>query len=204
MSERTLLSKDLLQVLDEEFGSSPHFLERRFPHVLQRIVGLWGKPEIDAYLYGLLGPLRSGASGFPKEALAEIVMIKAYCRTHGFAGTGVPPGSPGVREAFLSWLNYDQHAYPYTVEAEFPELLEEMLPLLGTPALSEHIDGLMRPDKQLHHCFSEVALMELMMLKAVQHAKLAADKPKEALIGDEHYAGDEHHAALILDRHHRR
>lgn len=103
-----------------------------------------------------------------------------------------------LREAFLVWLNYDQHAYPYFLEAEFPRLLEEMLPLLDKPTLGEHIDRLLTPAKQMHHSFSEAALIELMTIKAVQHVRLAEGR-KQVSEGD-----DEHHAALVLDRHHRR
>lgn len=187
-----------LPLLEDEFGPRPHFLEQRFPHVLQRVSALWGKPQLDSYLHGLLGPIRPGASGFPKEALAEIVEIKGYCRIRGIGGSGLPADQPAVREAFLAWLNYDQHAYPYFLEAEFPRLLEEMLPLLDKPTLGEHIDRLLTPAKQMHHSFSEAALIELMTIKAVQHVRLAAGR-KQVSAGD-----DDHHAALVLDRHHRR
>lgn len=187
-----------LPLLDDEFGPRPHILEQRFPHILQRITVLWGQPQLDSYLHGLLGPLRPGVSGFPKEALAEIVEIKAYCRRRGFSGSALPADKPAVREAFFSWLNYDQHAYPYCLEAEFPFLLEEMLPLLDKPALGEHIDGLLTPAKQLHHRFSEAALLELMTIKAVQHVRLDDDRRQAARAGEDHYA------ALVLDRHRRR
>lgn len=198
MSEHLALRSNLLELLGDEFGDYPHFLEQRFPHVLQRVVGLWGRPEIDGYLNGLLGPLRPGASGFPREALIEIARIKAYCRNKGFAAGQPEAGKPAVREAFLAWLNYDQYAYPYFLEAEFPNLLEEMLPLLEKPALGEHIDRLLTPAKQMHHSFSEAALIELMTIKAVQHVRLAEGR-KQAPAAD-----DDHHAALVLDRHHRR
>lgn len=187
-----------LPLLEDEFGPRPYFLEQRFPHILQRVSALWGNPQLDSYLHGLLGPIRPGVSGFPKEALAEIVEIKGYCRSRELSASGLPAGKPAVREAFLAWLNYDQHAYPYFLEAEFPRLLEEMLPLLDKPTLGEHIDRLLTPAKQMHHSFSEAALIELMTIKAVQHVRLAEGK-KQAPTD-----GDDHHAALVLDRHHRR
>lgn len=198
MSEQSALRSTLLELLGDEFGDYPHFLEQRFPHILQRVVGLWGRPEIDVYLNGLLGPLRPGVSGFPREALIEIARMKSYCRNRSVAADRTAAGRPAVREAFLAWLNYDQHAYPYFLEAEFPRLLEEMLPLLDKPTLGEHIDRLLTPAKQMHHSFSEAALIELMTIKAVQHVRLAAGR-KQVSGGD-----DDHHAALVLDRHHRR
>lgn len=185
-------------LLDDECRPQLCFLEQRFPHILQRISVLWGKPQLDDYLHALLGAIRPGASGFPKEALAEIVEIKRYCRSRGFSGGREPNNSPAIREAFFAWLNYDQHAYPYALEAEFPQLLEEMLPLLDTPALGEHIDRLLSPAKQMHHSFSEAALIELMTIKAVRHARLAEGKQKSPS------GSDDQSAALVLDRHHRR
>lgn len=198
MSEQLALRSNLLELLGEGFGDYPYFLEQRFPHVLQRVVGLWGRPELDVYLNGLLGPLRPGASGFPREALIEIARIKSYCRSKGFAANRMVADKPAVREVFLAWLNYDQHVYPYFLEADYPSVLEEMLPLLDEQTLGEHIDRLLTPAKQMHHSFSEAALIELMTIKAVQHVRLA-DGKKQAPASD-----DDHHAALVLDRHHRR
>ena len=72
MDEQVLSRKTPLPLLEDECGPRPHFLEQRFPHILQRVTVLWGKPQLDSYLHGLLGPIRPGVSGFPKEALAEI------------------------------------------------------------------------------------------------------------------------------------
>lgn len=198
MGEQGYSQEMPLPLLEDEFGPRPHFLEQRFPHILQRVSALWGKPQLDSYLHGLLGPILPGASGFPKEALAEIIEIKGYCRSRGVSGSVLSVDKPAVREALLAWLNYDQHAYPYFLEAEFPLLLEEMLPLLEKPTLGEHIDRLLTPAKQMHHSFSEAALIELMTIKAVQHVRLAEGK-KQAPAAD-----DDHHAALVLDRHRRR
>lgn len=185
-------------LLEDEGGPRPHFLEQRFPHVLQRINVLWGTPQLDSYLHGLLGPIRPGASGFPKEALAEIAEIKGYCRCQGYSGGGEAADGEAVREALLAWLGYDQHAYPYVLETEFPLLLEEMLPLLDKLGFADYIDSLLTPDKQLHHSFSEAALIELMTIKAVQHTKSATVKRQASVDADAQLA------ALVLDRHHRR
>lgn len=198
MGEQVYSQEMPLPLLEDEFGPRPHFLEQRFPHILQRVSALLGNPQLDSYLHGLLGPIRPGVSGFPKEALAEIVEIKGYCRSRGLSGSALPADKPAVRDFFFAWLNYDQHAYPYSLEAEFPLVLEEMIPLLGKPTLGEHIDRLLTPAKQMHHSFSEAALIELMTIKAVQHVRLAEGK-KQASASD-----DDHHAALVLDRHHRR
>lgn len=194
MTERQPASEDWRATWLDEPGLRPVVLEQRFPHVLQRIAALWDNPQLEGFLHGLLGPLRPGTAGFPREALAEIAKLGKFRRTQGLA-TGSEASS---RETLLTWLNYDQHIYPYALEAGFPELLAGMLPLLDSRALGDYIDALLTPAKQLHHRFPEAVLVELMTLKAIQRAKLAG----AATNGNGR--DDDHHAAQVLERHTRR
>jgi ankyrin repeat protein len=50
----------------------PHQLEARYARVLDRIVELWGKPEMDAYFSELLLPERIDRQGFPPDVASEI------------------------------------------------------------------------------------------------------------------------------------
>ena len=58
----------------------PFYLEQGFPHVLQRMIKLWGRPEMEAYLASLTATPRPGIKGFPQEAITEIQAIKAVHR----------------------------------------------------------------------------------------------------------------------------
>ena len=50
----------------------PHHLEARYSRVLDRIVELWGTPEMDAYFSELMLPKRIDRQGFPPEVASEI------------------------------------------------------------------------------------------------------------------------------------
>lgn len=80
MSNQNKLQAVMLKLLTDDAEHYPHFLEQRFPHILQRMIALWGKPEMADYLDGLLAPPLAGSKGFPQEALLEIIAIKAIHR----------------------------------------------------------------------------------------------------------------------------
>ena len=58
----------------------PRVLEQKYPHILKKILELWGKPDADIYITDLLQPNgRSGGrldrDGFPPDAAAEIFRL---------------------------------------------------------------------------------------------------------------------------------
>lgn len=75
-----MLSKDaVMKTLQCSEDQYPHTLEKNFPHVLEKIVELWGKPACDGSIADLLQPIGSGGrldrSGFPPDAWDEIMQL---------------------------------------------------------------------------------------------------------------------------------
>src|SRR5690349_25036262 len=54
----------------------PRALEDRFDRILTKIDELWDRPEIEDYFSDLIIDKRGGRQGFPKEVLAEIMMLR--------------------------------------------------------------------------------------------------------------------------------
>lgn len=50
-------------------------IERRFPHIAQKLTSLWGTREIDRYMDSLLIDSRGDRQGFPEEVLEELVFL---------------------------------------------------------------------------------------------------------------------------------
>ena len=62
----------------------PQILEKRFPHVLNKIIELWDSPHCEAYFTDLLQPNGRGGGrlnrdGFPDEAWQEIFQLNELC-----------------------------------------------------------------------------------------------------------------------------
>lgn len=77
-----MFSRDtVLKIVKCSPAQYPQVLESKFPHVLEKIVALWGTPEADAYFADLLQPDGRGGGrldrdGFPDEAWQEILRLK--------------------------------------------------------------------------------------------------------------------------------
>jgi hypothetical protein len=59
----------------------PQMLSENFPHVLEKIIQLWGSSEAEAYFIDLLQPNGRGGGrfdrdGFPEKAWQEILQLK--------------------------------------------------------------------------------------------------------------------------------
>lgn len=59
----------------------PQMLEEKFPHILEKVVSLWGTPEADPYFADLLQPSGRGGGrfdrdGFPEKAWQEILQLR--------------------------------------------------------------------------------------------------------------------------------
>lgn len=80
MSDLNSLKVAMEKLLSEHGEYYPHYLEQKFPHILQRVIAHWGSLDMEAYLDSLLAPPRAGAKGFPQEAIFEIIAIKAVHR----------------------------------------------------------------------------------------------------------------------------
>jgi hypothetical protein len=69
------LREKLLACLGEKADAYPRQIEQRFPHILAKLVSLWGKPEADAYLNGLMVADRADRQGFPADAASELFRL---------------------------------------------------------------------------------------------------------------------------------
>lgn len=84
----------LLEHLGEQHADVyPQHIERDFPRILAKIVGLWGKSALDAFLDSLMVSDRPGRQGFSPEIAMEIFRLSTLHGSLGFsahqpAGTG--------------------------------------------------------------------------------------------------------------------
>jgi hypothetical protein len=84
-----MINRDVvLQTLKCSPGQYPQLLEDRFPHVLEKIVKLWGSPDAEAYFADLLQPDGRGGGrfdrdGFPGKAWQEILQLQLlHAKSH--------------------------------------------------------------------------------------------------------------------------
>ena len=87
----------LLALLGPDAGAYPAHLEQRFPRILDRIVALWGKSGLDAFLQELTVTRRTDRQGFPEEVAVELFRLSAL---HGELGL-TPDRSQGTG---WSWI----------------------------------------------------------------------------------------------------
>ena len=88
------MNEKLMQLLRGQEKLYPKNLEEKFPRVLNRIVELWDKKEIDDYFNDLLMDSRGGTrQGFPHEVASEIFALSiahAKIREQKLLATGNP------------------------------------------------------------------------------------------------------------------
>ena len=78
----------VLQTLKCSPAQYPQVLEERFPHVLEKILQLWGTPDAQSYLSDLLQPDGRGGGrfdrdGFPDNAWQEILQLQVLYGKQG-------------------------------------------------------------------------------------------------------------------------
>lgn len=59
----------------------PQQLLASFPRIAERIAGLWGHREIEAYFQDLMIDERGNRHGFPPEVLMDIFRLRTYHRS---------------------------------------------------------------------------------------------------------------------------
>jgi hypothetical protein len=69
------LKAKLLDYLGPDAGIYPVLLEQQFPRILEKIVALWGKAGLDAFLADLMVTQRPGRQGFPHDVALEIFRL---------------------------------------------------------------------------------------------------------------------------------
>ena len=99
------LKGKLLELLGPESGIYPVLIEQRFPRILARVVALWGKAGLDAYLTDLMVTDRPGRAGFPHDVALEIFHLAT---AHG-ALRLTPNDSPGTAWDWVDDPNLFKH-----------------------------------------------------------------------------------------------
>ena len=67
------MNEKMLQILNGAEAKYPHYLEKNFPHVFNRIIELWKLPMMEKYFGELMMDTRDGKrKGFPPEAAMEV------------------------------------------------------------------------------------------------------------------------------------
>ena len=69
------LKEKMLLHLGPNAKAYPIHIEQKFPHILAKLVQLWGKPEANHYLDSLMVTDRPGRQGFPADAAGEIFRL---------------------------------------------------------------------------------------------------------------------------------
>jgi hypothetical protein len=68
-----------LEQLGAHASAYPKQLDEAYPHVLEKIAGLWGTREMEPFFNDLLVTQRSGRKGFSAEAFEEVMgLIGVY------------------------------------------------------------------------------------------------------------------------------
>lgn len=88
--ETTINLAELRRRLLKELGEGkadlyPEETEKKFPHILQRIVDLWRSPELDAYFESLLTTERTNRHGFPEPVLMELFRLSNVHSGYGLS-----------------------------------------------------------------------------------------------------------------------
>ncbi len=82
------LREKMLAHLGDKSDAYPRQIEQRFPRILAKLVGLWGKPEGTAYLNGLMfSDDRPNREGFPVDVASELLKLSMI---HGALQTQTP------------------------------------------------------------------------------------------------------------------
>jgi len=66
------MNTKMLEILGDQAGKYPNYLEAHYPHVFQKLLELWNTPDGDLYFDELMLSKRADRHGFPPEATAEI------------------------------------------------------------------------------------------------------------------------------------
>lgn len=75
------IAVSLHELLGKEDSHYPSQIGKRFPRILEKIVSLWEKPELDTYLNELMVSDRQDRQGFPDDVAMEVFPPVDYpCR----------------------------------------------------------------------------------------------------------------------------
>jgi hypothetical protein len=66
------MNERLVRLMGHRTELYPVQLERDFPHILEKLMALWGTPEFDTLAQELLLNTRNGRAGFPPDVAVEL------------------------------------------------------------------------------------------------------------------------------------
>ncbi len=93
--------EQLTSLLGSDAMHYPKSLEASFPHILGKIVSLWGKPDLDAYLDGLMVTERTDRKGFPDDVAMEIFHLSTIHASLHLSDDATGTGWAGVQDPEL-------------------------------------------------------------------------------------------------------
>ncbi|WP_028452120.1 ankyrin repeat domain-containing protein [Chitinilyticum aquatile] len=76
------MNENLLHKLGGDETQYPHALAEHYPRIVERIVTLWGTPDVMVYLNGLLFDQRGGREGFPEAVAKDLFHLHAWIKSH--------------------------------------------------------------------------------------------------------------------------
>ena len=88
-----MMNEKILKLLNTDEDPEKEFypvnLELKFPHILEQILKLWGKPEFDANMNRLMLDTRDHMrKGFPPEVASEILRL-SLIHSQQYGGTAL-------------------------------------------------------------------------------------------------------------------
>lgn len=93
--------EQLRGLLGSDAQHYPKRLEASFPHILGKIVSLWGKPDLDAYLDGLMVTERTDRQGFQDDVAMEIFHLSTIHAGLHLSNVTSGTGWAGIQDAEL-------------------------------------------------------------------------------------------------------
>ncbi|MBE9610259.1 ankyrin repeat domain-containing protein [Chitinilyticum piscinae] len=76
------MNDNLLHLLGGDEAQYPHALGEKYPRIIERLVSLWGTPDVLVYLNGLIFDQRGGREGFPEDAAKDLFHLNDWIRSH--------------------------------------------------------------------------------------------------------------------------
>jgi hypothetical protein len=92
-----VLRERMLAHLGGKTDAYPSQLEKRFPHILERLAAVWGHPEAETYLNSLLMTDRADRVEFPGDVASELFRLMMI---HGTLQSAKTQGEGG-------WMSVD-------------------------------------------------------------------------------------------------
>ncbi|PKO87148.1 MAG: hypothetical protein CVU18_11680 [Betaproteobacteria bacterium HGW-Betaproteobacteria-12] len=91
--------EQLKSLLGSDANHYPSRLDASFPRIIGKIVSLWGKPDLDAYLNGLMVSDRPGRQGFPSDVAMELFHLSNIHSSLGLSDVASGTGWAGIQDA---------------------------------------------------------------------------------------------------------